>query len=277
VTPVISAEPETLEVDPRIQARRERVARHDQRRRRRWLLVGLVVITVVTAAWLVTRSALLDVDRVVVTGTARVGADEVREAAGVALGEALLDVDAGAVRQRVRLLPWVADAAVRVRWDGTIEIEVFESEPVAVLDGGARGSFLIDAEGRVLEPVGDGTSGLMVVEGLAPVEPGAHVSDPHRALEVVAALTPGMRTRVGAVVVTDAGNLDLRLRPSGAAWLGRPVELPSKLRALRAALGQVDDRDVAVYDVRVPGQVAVTRSTPPAPGGEAVDEGGADG
>lgn len=273
------------EVDPRIQARREQVERGRHRRFRRRLLWAMIVLSVGCLVWLLTRSPALDVDHLEVHGSARTSADAVREAAAVDLGDQLLDVDAGAVRERVRSLPWVTDAAVRVHWNGLVEVFVFESEPVAVV-GHAGGAMLVDAEGRVLEDgasehVGVGLD-LVRVEGLAPADPGSYVDDPNGALRVAASLGPSLRTRVAAVIATPAGNLDLRIRPRGMVWLGRAEDLPAQLRALTTTFAQVDDTDVEVYDLRVPDQVVITRMPPllPVAGGAAAPggpEGGAGG
>lgn len=265
-------------VDPRIQARREQVVRRTRRRRLRRMLALLVVISIVAGAYAASRSALLDVDHLVVHGASRTSVDDVLAAVGVQPGQPLFDVDAGAARAAVRTLPWVADAAVRVHWNGDVEIFVFESEPFAYLPT-AAGGLLVDAEGRALAEVPADQLGLLSlvrVEGVAPVAPGAYVDDPHGALALARGLTPGVRTRADAVIATAGGTLDLRLRPSGVAWLGRSVDLEAKLRSLTAVLAQVDLTDVEVIDVRVPDQ-PVVRRLPPPPAPEPEDAVGEDG
>jgi cell division septal protein FtsQ len=235
---------------------------------RRRLLIVLVILSLVCGAWLITRTPLLDVDRIAVHGAGRTPVEAVREAAGIEPGQQLLDVDAAAVRARLRSLPWVTDAAVRVHWNGDVEMWVFESEPLAVAPH-PGGAMLVDAEGRVLvEGPADAVGAdldLVRVEGLSPVPPGQYVDDPAGALRVASALTPGLRTRIESVIATPAGLVDLRVRPSGMAWFGRATDLPAQLRALTAVLAQVDDTDVEVYDVRVADQVVITRKYIPPP------------
>jgi cell division septal protein FtsQ len=262
MTPVaVSERAAPANVEPRIQARREHVARVRQKRHRRRLLIVLVVVSLVASGWLATRSALLDVDEIAVVGATRTDEDEVRRATGISEGDALLDLDAEGVRRNVRQLPWVADAAVRVHWGGTVEVVLFESEPVAIVLSASGADLLVDGDGRVLA-AGDLTDhDRVAIEGLEPVEPGQWMLDPHGALTVVAALSPTLRDDVDRVVVTAGGTLDLALGSGAVAWLGRAgPDLPVKLRALETVLAQVDGRDVVVYDVRVPEQVAVTRS-----------------
>jgi hypothetical protein len=218
----------------------------------------------VAGAWTATRTALLDVDEVVVAGADRTDPDEVRARAAVGPGDQLFDVDAGAVRQRVRELPWVADAAVRVRWNGVVEVEVYESVPVAAV-AVPGGDALLDQEGRVLAVEEQAPPGLVRIDGVVVPAPGGWVEDPAGALRVAFALTPGLRSRVDTVIVTPEGQIDLRVRPQGTVWLGRVPDLDEQFRALTTVFARVDDRDVSVYDARVPGQVAITR-LPPAEG-----------
>jgi cell division septal protein FtsQ len=250
-----------IPVDPRIQARREQVERSRHRRRRRRLLAAAAVILVVAGAWAATRTALLDVDEVVVAGADRTDPDEVRARAAIGPGDQLFDVDAGAVRQRVRELPWVADAAVRVRWNGVVEVEVYESAPFATV-AVPGGEALLDQGGRVLAVEEQAPPGLVRIEGVVVPAPGDSVEDPAGVLRVAAALGPGLRSRVDTVIATPEGQIDLRVRPQGTVWLGRVPDLDEQLRGLTTVFARVDDLDVLVYDARVPGQVAVTRLPP---------------
>jgi cell division septal protein FtsQ len=92
------------DVDPRIQARRDEVERAGHRRRRRWRFAILGALALVAAAWFVTRTALLDVDRLEVEGASHLDPEAVRTASGVVVGDPLLDVDEGDVRARLQEL-----------------------------------------------------------------------------------------------------------------------------------------------------------------------------
>ena len=89
------------EIDPRIRDRRVEVLRAQGRRRLRWM-IGLIALgLVLVAGWFVIHSPLLDVERIRVTGTQQATAAEIRSAAGVHRGEAILFVDTGAVEHDV--------------------------------------------------------------------------------------------------------------------------------------------------------------------------------
>jgi cell division septal protein FtsQ len=80
----------TSDIDPRIAARRDAVKTEKRRRRGRWWLVAAIVIAVLVGAWFITRTALLDVDRIEVRGAVLTTADEIIAISGLRPGEALL-------------------------------------------------------------------------------------------------------------------------------------------------------------------------------------------
>ena len=52
------------DIDPRIAARRDAVETEKRLRRGRWWLIATIVAAVLVGAWLITRTPLLDVDRI---------------------------------------------------------------------------------------------------------------------------------------------------------------------------------------------------------------------
>lgn len=263
--------PRTLErttdakVDPRIAARRDAVAADRRRRRRRWALVAIVVVAVVGGGWFVTRTSLLDVASVEVEGAVRTSPDDIRVASGVAVGDPLVDVDGGSVDAAVERLPWVATAETTRRLDGTVTIAVTERAPVATVPAADGARALVDRDGRVLAVVAPDSPeppdpALVTIDGVVAGAPG-EVLPPAGAgaLAVVDGLTPGLRARVVAVVVSPIGELTLALRPEGTVDLGPPTELDVKLERLITVLSQVDQSGLAVIGLRVPDLPTVTR------------------
>lgn len=247
-------------MDPRIRRRRIEV-RRDQGRRRLRLLIALVVVVFLTAAaWAVAGSPLADVDRIKVVDAERTPAADVVRATGIRRSSAMVDVDEGRAARRVEALPWIATAEVVREWPGTVVVTVTERAPTAVTRADTGSWALVDATGRVLDVVPEAPPGLTVLEGLAAApEPGATLDGGSAPLAVVAALTGALRARVQAVVTTAGEQVELTLTPRGRARLGRPTELEAKLRALERVLAQVDARDLAVVDVRLPSSPVLTR------------------
>lgn len=247
-------------IDPRIAARRHEVARDRERRRRRRVVVASVITVLLTAAWFALHSPLLDVDSITVDGNSNTTTDQVMEASGLAVGEPLIDVRAARVREHLLALPWVADASVAVSWRGSVDVSLTERTALAVVRGPDGADVLVDGEGRALGPA-SGQTELIRIEGVAAGEPGTTLDSPAPdALEVIAALTPGVRSRVGGVVANGDGTVELSLRPQGTVVLGTVADIEAKLRSLTTVLGQVDLTDLATIDLRVPDLPTLTRT-----------------
>jgi cell division protein FtsQ len=253
---------DVVDVDPRIEARRAdvRLARL-ARRRRRWL-AGSIAMTVVVLSYALTRTALLDVDGVVVRGAVQTPPEDVRSASGVHPGLALTDVDEVAAEAGVQALPWVAVADVTRSWGGSVEIAV--SERTAEIAVGAEdGSVaLVDGARRVLAVLPEAPASLPLVRGVGRESPGATMPPSiDGALALARSLPPGVRTRVVAIDIVDE-ELEMALQPQGRVRVGTPERLDEKVTAMVTVFGQVDLTDLCVLDVRVPASPGLTRQDP---------------
>lgn len=281
-------------IDARIRARRIEVRRREGRRRLRRIVVLAAITVVVAAAWALTRSSLLDVDRIVVTGPSHTDAADLVTAAGVARGDALVDLDTGAAARRVAALPWIASAEVSRAWGGTVTISVIERRPLAVLRGADGAGWLVDPDGVVIDDAAaaDPLPPLPVVEGVAPVAPGQVLDPvPARLLQLVAATPDDVWAQVEAVEVDADGQTWMRLRArpgeldadgvprtdGGRIRLGDLRAVDDQVVAVATLLGQVDLTDLDVADLRVPDSFVVTRTGPvddaPSPDGADTDGG----
>ena len=251
-------------IDPRLRARRIAVKRDEGRRRLRRLASAAVATAVLLLAALATRSSLLDVDRVVVTGTERTPIGAVLEASAIEAGDPMTDVDVAAAARRIETLPWVDTATVRRQWPARVAVAVTERTPVATLPADGGGWAIVDADGRVLERTPEQPAALPMLGGVAPAgPPGAPVA-PEAAdvLVVAAALPETLAERVAAVAAAGDGgarHVRLELRPGGVVELGRPDLLEQKLLAVLAVLEDVAPEAVATLDVRVPSAPVLTR------------------
>lgn len=250
----------SVRIDPRIRERRIEVHRRE-RRRRLAVLAGAVTVTLVAGgAWGASRSPLLDVDRVEVAGTVRSDTAEVQRASGVHRGQPLVDVDVDEAAGRAERLPWVLRARVRRDWGGTVSIQVTEREPVAAARSG-EGWALVDADGRVLEAAPAPPAGLPAAVAASPVgPPGSRLAAGWAAvLEVARTAPPRLLERVTAIVEVEGTGVELALLTGGTVRIGPPEQLQEKFTAIETVLGQVDTRDLAVLDVRIPRTPVLTR------------------
>lgn len=135
--------------------------RHTLRR-----LLRRTVPALVTLALTATLAVALQVREVRVVGARRFPARDVETVLRSALGSPTIATRAGALRTRVRAVPWVEDATVRVSLDGVVTCTVVERVPVAVeVDAGVQR--LVDREGRLLTTI-ESASLLLRLDGFGP-------------------------------------------------------------------------------------------------------------
>lgn len=258
--------PEPAPIDPRLRARRISVRRSEARKRlHRLVAIGAVVGLLVTS-FLLTRSPLLDVDRIEVIGTEHLTADVVAAATGIRRHGPMTDVNLSAARGAVLALPWVESVSVQREWPATVRVSVVERTAVAVVSAGqtdlADESWaLVDRGGRVLEVLPAVPPDVVLLEGMSASSTPGSLLDPTAddLLAVAAALTPQLAAHVASVTLTEYG-VELRLRDHGAVRIGSADDLSAKLLAAATVLGQVELRGLCVVDVRVPAAPSLTRT-----------------
>jgi cell division protein FtsQ len=247
-------------IDPRIRARRIAVRRAPGRRRLRGLLAAAVVVGAVAVAWIVTRTPLLDVDRIAVVGAERTPPADVVAATGIDVGQPLVDVDSAASARAVDGLPWVASVAVERHWPGTVVVRIEERRPVAIAPAEEGGWAVLAADGQAMEVVAEPPAGLVpLVDVTAVPDDGQLEADTAAALAVARLLPSSLSGRLLGVGPGTGGDVELRLDPAGVVRLGGSGDLPAKLVAADAVLTQAPSGCVAVVDVRVPDSPVLTQ------------------
>lgn len=231
----------------------ERSRRRFARRQwaRRWLnwkpvLVLLLVGALVAGAgWLLYFSSLLAVQGVQVTGVEQLSEAEVRRAAAVPPGQALIRVDLDRVSTRVEALAPVRSVDVTRQWPDEIRIAVTERTAIAAVDLGGSlhgmdetGVIFVDYRRapddlpRVVTPAGTGEETLR--EGA----------------RVVAALPADLAAEVNHVDLESIDQITLVLRDGRDVLWGSAEESEEKARVLAVLLAQPGRH----FDVSVPGQ-----------------------
>jgi cell division protein FtsQ len=248
-------------MDPRIRQRRIEVQRNEGRRRLRFLVWCIAGLNVLGGAAVVTRSPLLDVDRIEATGDQQTGRPTLLRALGVHRGDLMLEVDAAGAAHRLERLPWVAQATVQRHFPSTVTVRVVERRVAAAVPAAGERWALVDAGGHVIDVLSQPPPDLMRVVGARPVTgAGDRLAAPARpALAVAEAVPPGLRARVDEVA-TGADGIQLRLMPAGVVWFGPAEAVGPKFQALATLLERVDLQDVAVIDLRVPDAPVLTRA-----------------
>ncbi len=257
---VTEAPRDTSDIDPRLRARRIAVRRDEGRRRLRRLSVLGVVAAVALLVVGITRSPLLDVDRIQVVGAVHTPVDAVQRASGIRRHSPMTDVNLDRARRGVAELPWVRTVSITRRWPGTVEVVITERTAVAVVPAGAAGFALVDGDGRVLDVSPAPPDGYVVLANVPPPGAPGTTLDPAAAdaLAVARAMPASLRPKVSTIVPGNDGVV-LRLVVGGIVRLGPAIDLDSKLRNADTVLNQADTKNVCAVDVRVASAPSLTR------------------
>jgi cell division protein FtsQ len=244
--------PASKGIDPRIRERRVAVLRAQGRRRLRWTIGVVVLAALAAAAWAVTHSSLLDVERVRVTGTQQATPAQVRFAAGVKPGDPILFVDTGAIARKVERVAWVDKARVERSLGGEVDIHVTERRPAAWVRRAPDRVALVDARGRVLADAAQPPPNLPEIAGLRAVPEAGHDVAPVAAARALEQLPPALGLRTTRVTVAD-DEVTLALRDGPEVRLGTPRRVAEKARAAVAVIASTAASPPRYIDVRVPG------------------------
>lgn len=260
---VTDAGPATAAIDPRLRARRIAVRRDEGRRRLRRLTALGVFAAVLLLAVAVTRSPVLDVDRVEVTGSTHTSVDAVQRAAGIHRHAPMTDLDLDAARRGVLALPWVRAVSITRSWPATVRVVIQERTAVAVVSAGESGFALVDGDGRVLETSATPPAEFVLLANVpVPGPPGSTIdASAEDALAVARSLSTALRPKVSTVAVQGDG-VELRLVAGGVVRLGPATDLVPKLAAADTVLSDADITDLCVIDVHVASAPSLTRGKP---------------
>ncbi len=234
-------------IDPRLRARRTEVKRAEGRRRLRVLIAAAALAGLLAGGWGLSRSGVLDVDRVAVSGVGEARAELVRQAVGEIEGTPLIDIDPGDLERSVAALAWVGEVRVLRDWPGAVDIEVTPRVPVAVSPARGGGLVLVDSGGYVVGPAPP-SPGLPLISVPFAGEPGAVHVAAGPGLAVVAALPADLRVWTRAVVALPRGRVGLDLAGGATAVLGEPSRLDDKMASVRSVLFGVDLECVTAID-----------------------------
>jgi hypothetical protein len=121
---------------------------------RRALAAGVLVLAlgVILLAARGKVAALLDDSRlavksITVEGNQHAESKDILALAGLRSGDSWVFLDAGAIRRRARVHPWVDDVVVERPWIGKVRLKVREHVPIALLDwGGVKRGIAQDME-----------------------------------------------------------------------------------------------------------------------------------
>ncbi|WJV51501.1 FtsQ-type POTRA domain-containing protein [Streptomyces flavofungini] len=225
------------------------------------LLIVLVLALAVLAgggAWVFYGSPWLRVERVTTSGTMVLKPDEVRDVAGVPIGEPLISVDSGAIEERLkRKLPRIDSVDVIRSWPHGIALKVTERTPALLIEKG--GKFIeVDAKGVRFATVEKAPKATPLLDMATDPAGGAAASlrrfDAARlrreAVRVVTALPGAVAADTRTVRVRSYDSISLRLRDGRTVMWGSGEKGRAKAEALAGLMKAVPK--ARHFDVSVP-------------------------
>lgn len=234
-------------------------------------LKGICVAAVVLyagyrAAGLAVRAHMLQVERVNVYGNQRLSHGEVMAVLSGLRGESLVWTDLDKWRARLLASPWVRDAALRRALPSTVDVVVWERQPLGVARINAD-VYLVDDRGAIIDQYGRRYADLdlPVIDGLAAApNQGGTMTDEARAdlaARVIAAVKskPKIASRLSQVDVSDVHNAAVILSGDPAViQLGEEQFLP-RLQAYLDLAPTLHDRvaDIDYIDLRFDDRIYV--------------------
>jgi cell division protein FtsQ len=242
---------------------------------RRWILIAAIILVVVLAAAAVSLylSPLFSIKEVQIQGAGREPVAELLKLADVPTGATLLRVDTTQIAQNLKSDIWISSVQVQRHFPDTLVIAVTERAPFAVaelVDPTAKNGlnpWLLSADGVWLGSALDlsklgatvqnsEVTGLVQIQGLtAAVEGqiGQVAGDPQMkaAIAVLSGLGSDFESTVASVDVTNATDIDLKLRTNVEIDFGDASDIPDKVKAIQA-LQDAHPNAITYMNVRTP-------------------------
>lgn len=244
-------------IDRKIAQRRHGLTEQRARRRLRVVITLVVVAGISATGFWIIRSPLLSIDRVTITGANQSDPSGAIAQTGVAPGTPTISVDVAAIESLLLADPWIAEARVVVTWPGSVEVEVTEHVPIALVQT-ANGFAHVTVDGAVVQILDDPAGWPIITSAVAQTPRAGDTMGGAAllgALEFVTALPAELAT--AAVVSVDA---EQQLAASVGGYqvrLGRSIEMGQKAAALAAVIEHGVAAGSAI-DVTAPRRPAVT-------------------
>ena len=250
-----------VDMDPRIQERRIEIIRAKGKRRLRILLMLVLVVLLAIAGFFISKSSLLDVDEIVVSGAKGDLKELIILQANIPNSKPLLEMDTIAISDRIQQIPIIKDARVARSFGGKVTITVTLRDPVVALQNLGEW-FLIDFDGRVLERVNELPSDIPypIVEGnFEDLRTGEWLPEQALfAIQLAASLPPILLADVSFVL--PGAEIELVLFGQGKVLFGGNQRIEEKILAASTILEQADLIDLIHVDVRTPDKPVLCRS-----------------
>ena len=251
--------------------------------RNRFLLHLATVLAVVLAVVLV-MSIFFKAENVMVSGSEKYTPWEIKEAAGIHSGDALLSLSEAKITANIqKKLPYVGDVRVGIKLPNTVNIEITELSVVYAVQDNNNAWWLMDKTGRVVDSTNAAAAknytclaGVKIQEGVIdqqavayenevteasteeteagptiptlPPTPASQLLD--AAIQILTALEAnGVMGTVDSVDVSKIGELTLKYDSRYLVTLGDTSRLEYKIGAMKASIQKMGQYQAGYLDV----------------------------
>lgn len=231
-----------------------RVNQLKSQRRKRWFWVAGITAALVFIIWVIFSSSLLSVSRVQVNGTGAVSAAQIRQASGVETGTPLARLNSDAIAAKVKKIPAIATAKVKLNWPHEVVITVVERSAVVtvMIDGEP---WVVDRTGTPYMPVSELPGGKVnAVPPLSVKSPGPGDLATRSAVQIVEAVPPDIRATIASVDAISPAKISFKLTDGRTIIWGTPDQSARKGSLLPALLSH----DGSVFDISSPNQIVIS-------------------
>jgi cell division protein FtsQ len=244
------------------------VARHQGRRRLRYVVAAVIVVVVVAGGLGLLHTGFFSAKKVAVTGShPHTPTATILAAAKLAGHPPLISVNPGAVTARVERLPWIATARVSRDWPDHVTIAVTERVAVASFAGPSTSWSEVDRTGRTVQVQAARIPSLVDVAvrdakgGVPPAPLGSTANSAALpALEVARTLPPAFSAQVTQVIGNPDGTVNLALNSGLTVLLGTDKDLHTKYLAVASIIAGAPLHGAKTIDVTVPKSPTVSSS-----------------
>ena len=238
--------------------------RQDQMRKKyrayvlRIVLIIVLILALIFGTIFVYRSNLFAVENVQVEGVSHLTSQEITQLAAVADGSTLLRCDADGIIERLKEHAWIQDASIKRKFPHTLEIDITERTPAAVVKIDSKNIWVISSDGTWLSAAtnDDWKSNNKIIDVNTAINSPASGVDCNddgikNAIAIYAALPQDFAEQVKTISAESAVKAQLNLKNGVVIAFGEAQYVDEKVAAAYALLEKYSGK-ISYINVRVP-------------------------
>lgn len=234
-------------------------------RLKKWNVIESVffILLVLVTGYILLRSPLFEVKKVVVQGNCYLNEEKIRSVADIGIGTNIFKLNLAAATANLKMIPVIKEADITRHLPSTVVIQIEERNAIGLLST-KDGLIEVDEEGVYLMKANAGVPGLPVITGVQ-----AEISGPgqpvwaqniENALVVLAGLPRDLLFYLSEVHVDDDGQIKIYTIEGIQCRFGLPADVREKGEVFSQLLLELKEQGAKVryIDLSSPGQPVVS-------------------